>query len=78
MDQAEALYQQAVQEFQRLRAAEAEAQTRRAWAALLLRRGRPTEATAVMERALEVDPRSGWRGRWVRKLLNALSRRRSR
>ena len=74
LDQAEDRYREAADMFLQLRMPEAEAHTRRALSAMLLRRGRPTEATAAMERALEVDPRAGLRGRWLRKILHALSR----
>ncbi|HET7011281.1 MAG TPA: tetratricopeptide repeat protein [Anaerolineales bacterium] len=75
VDQAEARYRQAI-DLLSGGSSEAEAHTRRALSGLLLRQGRAVEASAVMKRALEIDPRGGWRARWVRKILGSLSRNR--
>ena len=75
LDEAERRYREAAEMFQGQGRPDEEAHTRRALAAVLLRLGQPYGATSAMQRALESDPRGGWKNRWLRRILDALSRR---
>lgn len=73
-DEAERFYREAAERLHHLHQPEAEAHTRQALAALLLRRGRPLEAVESAEVSLQSGALPGWGRRGARALVNLLRR----